>query len=132
MPSKDQSYGNKSIKATDPEGHLTQARSWFEEWRCEGEFARQVKSLAELIPSHQYWTRGSTKWLREAWSLARYCELSEFTHVRLQTPDPPDAYVRSAGESAAVLQRRTEGEASKVRFADDLASLRVISQATLA
>jgi len=85
--------GNNTTNATEIEGHLTQARSWFAKWRRAGEFVRQVEALAELIPSNQYWTRGSAKWVREAWSLARYSELSRVTYIRLHKSDPPDAYV---------------------------------------
>jgi hypothetical protein len=77
-------------------------RSWFEEWRSTEEFAREVDSLTSQIPSDQYWGRGNTKWLREAWSLARYCELSKSTHLHLQNPDPPDAYVRSADQELPI------------------------------
>ena len=80
-----------------------QARSWFEAWRSKEDFVRQVDSLSSQVPSDQYWGRGSAKWLREAWSVARYCEASKPMHVRLQTPDPPDAYVRSAGKEIPAI-----------------------------
>lgn len=77
-------------------------RPWSEEWQSAGEFVRRVDALASQIPSHQYWGRGHLKWLREAWSLARYCELSKCTHVRLRNPDPPDADVRLADQEFPV------------------------------
>lgn len=88
--------------AIDIDGRLTQARSWFAEWRCADEFIRQVDVLAKPIPSVQYWTQGSAKWLREAWSLARYSEITRVTHIRLAKSDPPDAYVRFGQEEIPI------------------------------
>lgn len=95
--------GSNMTNATEIEHNLTRARPWFTKWRRAGEFVRQVDALAELIPSDQYWTRGCAKWLREAWSLARYSEEpSRVAYIRLSKSDPPDAYVCIGGEEIPI------------------------------
>ena len=82
--------------------HLSRKRPWFEERRCVSEFAREIDVLARTVPSHLYFNRDETKWLREAWAIAQYCTHSKMSHVQLNHDDPPDAFAFMADQKYPV------------------------------
>jgi hypothetical protein len=82
--------------------YLDEERRWFfDDWRDPSEFAGRVDLIESKICSAQYWGNPA-KWLREAWVLARYVELTYASQVRLNEHDPPDAYVFLYGKARPI------------------------------
>jgi hypothetical protein len=81
---------------------LADARPWFEEWRSPLEFERRYREVRQRIDSNFQFNRGEAKWLLEVWLISKFGRLHEFSKIRLNRADPPDAFVISASSTTPI------------------------------